>query len=128
MSPSPHSLSMTRATSLGVVDVSGFGPRSTEIVRVDRSKNDDAQNHVLPLLRHRNYLQTVSQDGHDEGTDHGSEYCALAAEERRAADDYRSNRLQFITRSQRGLGGAKASRDQDTCEPDEQPAERVDSD
>ena len=110
------------------MNMSGLGLPPTNIVCVDCRENNDAQDDALPLLWHGYNLQTVSQGGHDKGANHGADDGSFPSEERRAADHYRCNRLQLITRAQSGLGRAKASRDHDTCEAGEKPRERVDND
>src|SRR3954449_13536435 len=65
-------------------------------VGVHRDEDDAAENHVLPFLRDRHDLQAVVQHGDDQCPDHGSDDGALAAGQRRTADDNGRDRLQFV--------------------------------
>src|SRR4051812_14523022 len=95
-------------------------------VGVDRDEDHRAEDHVLPLLRNRHDLQPVVEDRDDQGADDRADDRALAAGQRRAADDHGGDRLQLVAEPRAGLGGREPGRDHHAGQPREQPGERVD--
>src|SRR5665811_1422156 len=61
---------------------SGGQPPRAELIDVDGDQDDEAEDHVLPLLADRNDLQPVVDHRDDQGAYHGADDRALAARER----------------------------------------------
>ena len=65
-------------------------------VQVHGEDDDDAGNDGLPFLRHRHDAQAVGERADDERADDRAEDRALAAAERRAADDDRGDGVELV--------------------------------
>ena len=89
--------------------------------------HDDAGHDGLPLLRDRHDPQAVGERADDERADDRAEDRALAAAQRRAADDDRGDRLELVAQPERRLGGVQPRAAIRTpAMPANMPAERVD--
>src|SRR5690606_39174782 len=72
---------------------------------IDGDDYDRARDDPLPRLRNRQNTKAVHQHAHHKRADDGSEDRAFPAGQRRAADDDRRNRVQFIALTERRLSG-----------------------
>src|SRR3954471_5647400 len=97
-------------------------------IGVDRDENHETEDHVLPFLWNGHDLQPVVENGDDQGADDRADDRALAAGQRRAADDHRGDRLKLVAETRPRLGGREARRDHHAGQAGEQAGQRVDGD
>ena len=108
--------------------VCGYAPLPAQHVDVDGDEDHAADDDGLPFLRDRHDPQAVGEHGDDERADDRADDRALAALQRRAADDHGGDRLELEAHARRRLGRAEPRRGEHAGDADEQAGERVDDD